>query len=401
MMRWLSRFGLMVDRLRRLPSTFSLQEESVLYHCRLDRAKCANLAAQAVDPVSQGSARPHLLHVGVTTVCNLKCPACPTGNDTLGRPNEHLDYDTYARVIDEMREHLMLTLFWDWGEPLLHPRITDMVAHAGKSGIKTLISTNGTVRVNPKFMGELVESGLTLICVCVDGADQETFEKYRVGGKLADALKTIELLREAKERLGVQHPVINFRVLATRDTVPQIPRLLQMAKEVGADLFTLKDFRPFDYRGHDVSREFVPLKANFSRYELTRGKPTEGLEKARVAGRLRCGKPLRAPTLNSDGRLSFCSYASHEEEFFGSLVNESFEQLWRSPRALSLRKGFLDRGGMPTCHSCYFRTDHKPTVRFCIPLRPLPDDVQAMAITDEAVLIAEAADYVASVARAD
>ena len=337
----------------------------------------------------------------MTTVCNLKCPACPTGNDTLGRPNEHLDYDTYARVIDEMREHLMLTLFWDWGEPLLHPRITDMVAHAGKSGIKTLISTNGTVRVNPKFMGELVESGLTLICVCVDGADQETFEKYRVGGKLADALKTIELLREAKERLGVQHPVINFRVLATRDTVPQIPRLLQMAKEVGADLFTLKDFRPFDYRGHDVSREFVPLKANFSRYELTRGKPTEGLEKARVAGRLRCGKPLRAPTLNSDGRLSFCSYASHEEEFFGSLANESFEQLWRSPRALSLRKGFLDRGGMPTCHSCYFRTDHKPTVRFCIPLRPLPDDVQAMAITDEAVLIAEAADYVASVARAD
>lgn len=399
-MHWISYLKSIAARLRQQPARYPLQEESVTYFCNLDRAKQENLLAQAADPLSETGARPHLLHVGVTTVCNLKCPACPTGSDTLGRPYEHLDYDTYARVIDEMRSHLMLTLFWDWGEPLLHPRITDMVAHAGKSGIKTLISTNGTVRVNPKFMGELVESGLTLICVCVDGADQETFEKYRVGGKLADVLKTIELLREAKDRLGVQHPVINFRVLATRDTVPQIPRLLQMAKDAGADLFTLKDFRPFDYRGHDVSREFVPLSANFARYELTDGKPTTGLEKTRVAGPLRCGKPLRAPTLNSDAQLSFCSYANFDEEFFGSLADKTFEQLWRSPRALSLRKGFLERGGMPTCHSCYFKTDHKPTVRFSIPLRPLPEDVQASAITDEALLLAEAAEYVESMNRA-
>jgi MoaA/NifB/PqqE/SkfB family radical SAM enzyme len=78
------------------------------------------------------SSYPHILNVWVTTCCNLCCPACSTGKASLGRPREHLNFDFYRRTVDTLRDHLLFMLFWDWGEPLLHPRLPEMIAHAKK-----------------------------------------------------------------------------------------------------------------------------------------------------------------------------------------------------------------------------------------------------------------------------
>ena len=128
--------------------SFPIRQEGVLYHCPLDFRKRHNLALQQLGrryPDRVGRSLPHILHVGVTTLCNLRCPACPTGTKALGRPAEHLDFDLYARTVDELRGALLFTLFWDWGEPLMHPRLADMIAHAAKSGIRTVVSTSGTI----------------------------------------------------------------------------------------------------------------------------------------------------------------------------------------------------------------------------------------------------------------
>jgi MoaA/NifB/PqqE/SkfB family radical SAM enzyme len=54
-------------------------------------------------------------------------------------------YDNYRRLMDEISPYILAIAFWQWGEPLLHPGITEMVALAHQKNILSVISTNGQV----------------------------------------------------------------------------------------------------------------------------------------------------------------------------------------------------------------------------------------------------------------
>lgn len=350
---------------------FCIRQERLIYPCLLNESKRRNLARKS-------EALPHILHVGVTTCCNLNCPACPTGTESLGRPKEHLDFDLFCRTIDSLRGSLLFMLFWDWGEPFLHPKLPEMIEYAGRSGIRAIISTNGNVNCSDEKIEQLICARPSTVVVCVDGADQETYESYRCGGQLATVLQTIRRLVETRDRLEQNLPLIEFRSLATRGTENQLPELLKLAQESGADLFSVKTLRPFDYRSAEVDGALVPENEVLARYEYKDHAPDAGGRKALVSeGPLTCGKPLRAPTLNSDGTLAFCSYAQQENEFFGNLKNRSFSKVWKNSVSRDRRQNFLEGGGSRTCRTCYFRSNPSPTILHQVPLHQLPDGIEA------------------------
>ncbi len=360
--------------------TFPINQERLIYHCPLSNKKRRNIARQAINRnllKYYEIAYPHILHVGVTTHCNLHCPACPTGTKSLGRPAEHMDFELYRQAVDALRDSLLFMLFWDWGEPLLHPHLPEMISYATDSQIRTVISTNGNAGNTQKRIDSLVAAGPSTIIVCADGADQETYQTYRKGGKLERVIQTIKLLSETKQRLGVSSPLIEFRSLATKRSESQLTELLKLAQDSGADLFTVKTLRPFNYRGIDIDDILVPDQEALSRYNYKEGeRKASGRNDLTSKGELCCAKPLYAPTLNSDGTLAFCSYAQNETEIFGSLAENRFDQVWRNAHSRSLRIDFQQAGGTISCQECFFRNQHKPTIIYQVPLRPLPDFIE-------------------------
>lgn len=377
------RLGLLSGRLRRLAmdQEYPIAQEGLLFHSELTAARRRNLALQTFDRRLLrygGAALPHVLHVGVTTHCNLQCPACPTGTEALGRPATHLDIDLYRRTLDELHDVLMLMLFWDWGEPLMHPRLPEMITAATEAEIMTVISTNATVANSERHIERLVEAQPSVVIVCADGADQGTYEKYRVGGKLEKVLDTARRLDAARRRLGMPYPLIEFRSLATRENEHQMADLLGLAQDCGADLFSVKSLRPYDYRGSSVDSQLVPLRTELSRYAY-RGGPDAGVRVDEAwRGPLTCAKPHFSPTLNSDGDLVFCSYAGHEMERFGGVARSGFRALWRAARSREIRMNFDRARGTPSCEKCYFRSDDRPTILHQVPLAPLPPKITAM-----------------------
>ncbi len=93
-------------------------------------------------------------------------------------------------------------------------------------------------------------------------------------------------------------------------------------------------------------------------------------------GPLRCQKPLFAPTLNADGTLAFCSYATAPMENFGPVPRHDFARWWQTDVVLENQRRFLDNGGTDACRACYFRGDHVPTMLYTVGLRELPADIR-------------------------
>lgn len=368
---------------KKFPWHFAVKQEGIAYQCKLTPKRLLNLALSRFNkpflPRWEISL-PHILHVGVTTACNLRCPGCPTGTKALGRKTEHLDIDLYKRTIDDLKNSVMFALFWDWGEPLLHPQLAEMIEYARARKIRTVISTNGNLSKNQQQIDQLVKSQPDVLIFCIDGATQESYESYRVGGKLSLVLQMINRVNQAKKRLNLDYPVIELRTLATKYSERELPELFKMAQEYECDVFSVKSLRPYDYRGHDIDNELTPLSPDLARYQYTSGVPISG--KSRMAEEeqpLQCGKPLYAPTLNSDGDLVFCSYSRSEETSFGNLFEQPVKKLWKTKSAALKRQTFLERGGLDLCSSCYFRSNTKSTILHSVQLNDLPKDLSLTA----------------------
>ena len=86
-----------------------------------------------------------------------------------------------------------------------------MINYAKTRKIRTVISTNGSLPKNQQQIDELVQSQPDVLIFCIDGATQESYETYRVGGQLSQVLEMINKVNKAKKRLNLSYPVIEFR----------------------------------------------------------------------------------------------------------------------------------------------------------------------------------------------
>jgi MoaA/NifB/PqqE/SkfB family radical SAM enzyme len=223
---------------------------------------------------------------------------------------------------------------------------------------------------------------------------------YRAGGQLSKVLDTLRRLRRAKDRQNSLYPLLEFRSLAIRDNQRQLPDLLRLATEHRADLFSVKSLRPYDYRGTSVDARLVPADPILSRYSYqdSRADADRRLDFVR-SGPLQCAKPHFSPTLNSNGILSFCSYASQPQEHFGDVTAEGFLNVWRSPFARSIRARFQREQGSETCATCYFRSAHKRTILHHVLLGTLPPDITVLRPETPAEFLAAVAEPALSTAR--
>lgn len=189
-------------------------------------------------------ARPTRLVIEPTNTCNLRCPHCHTGAGRFGRKPAMLEVDRWLRVLDEIGDYLFFVEVFNWGEALLHPRLPEIVAAASARGIATRINTHFNVRFTDADATRLVESGLTDLFVAVDGATQEVYEQYRVGGDLALVRRNCERLAAAKARLGRSTPRVSLQFLEFPFNVGEGPAVEALAKELGAGFLAFRGAIP-------------------------------------------------------------------------------------------------------------------------------------------------------------
>ncbi len=133
---------------------------------------------------------PIRLWVEPTDICNLKCTMC-LNKDVPAEKKGRMDFGLFKKIIDEAGDFVYDIYLHHRGEPLLQPRLIEMIKYAKAAGLKVKMHSNATL-LNPLQAEALVDSGLDLISFSVDGFTAEPYERIRVNADFARTIGNIK-----------------------------------------------------------------------------------------------------------------------------------------------------------------------------------------------------------------
>ncbi|MBI4963301.1 MAG: radical SAM protein [Desulfomonile tiedjei] len=198
-----------------------------------------------------GKRRWRLVQVESTLACNLRCIMCPWKEF---RENARDRGTMSEEVWEAIKPHLKDARSVDFtggGEPLLQPRLAEWIADARSAGCETGVLTNGLL-LNQAMAKKLFNAGLNWICVSVDGATKEEYERIRKGSsfeKVCENLASVAKLRTNE----IPMVMINFVMMS--ENLHQLEDIVRLASQLGVDQVNFKQCEVIrgDYgKGHGL-----------------------------------------------------------------------------------------------------------------------------------------------------
>lgn len=165
---------------------------------------------------------PRTVRVSLTDRCDLACVYCrPSRSD--GYLEKRLEDEAWRAMVQALVQAGVRRVRITGGEPLLHPRVTELVAYVASLGVEDLaLTTNATLL--EKLARPLRDAGLRRITVSLDSLVPERFWRITRGGRLDRVLAGIEAARAA----GFEEMKINTVVLRDEND-DELPALAEWA----------------------------------------------------------------------------------------------------------------------------------------------------------------------------
>jgi MoaA/NifB/PqqE/SkfB family radical SAM enzyme len=279
---------------------------------------------------------PVRLWIESTSRCNLKCGYCPN-KDVVKEDHGFMDFGLFTSIVDQVADHAYDVNLFHRGEPLMHPRLPDMVAYARGKGLYTRVHTNITL-LNEKKGRALIESGLDFLSCSFDGYEKDMYERNRVGAKFEWALDHLKGFLRLKRDLGVKNPLTVLQVMEIgAPPKPELKRLrrkfLDNFKGLPLDRVILRT--PHNWAG-DV---FMP--------ELSRD--------ALLADGRRftpCTFLWYSTSVYWDGTVVACPQDFFGKLGMGDLKAKPLSEIWNDSRLVDLRTR-MAKGDVPKELPCY------------------------------------------------
>jgi len=269
-----------------------------------------------------------------TSICNLKCPFC-------AGTHEHYDYgfmdfDLFCAIIDEGSDKGLYSIKLNFrGEPLLHPRIADMVAYAKQSGIVDVFFNTNATFLTDEIGEKLIHAGLDRLIVSFEGFTPEVYERNRVGANFEAVVENVRNFVRLKRQLGAKNPLLRLQTVAIDETSYYIEQYKEFWGE-WADEITCIDLR-------DEQKDYSAVSS-------------DGWE---------CPYPWRRLCVTWDGVILTCPFVNrslntYSWQGFGRIGETTIEEVWCGTAMEQLREAHrtcASHGVEPCCYCSYRGTE--------------------------------------------
>lgn len=309
---------------------------------------------------------PLCVSIEPTNLCNFKCVMCFHGNNELAdeaKPLKNMDDKVFKKVLEDLEswtcsagEKIKLLKLYSLGEPLLNPRLCDMVKAVKDRKIaeQIEITTNGSL-LTKEISEKLVEYGLDIIRISVYGIEEER-NRYITKSDFtpSDIREKVRFLHECREKAGVRTPKIYAKMLNENEETNN--KFIQMYEDI-TDVVGIDEVFNVDVgEGNDVFENYYGSESE--------RKHQDSLQSNIFNERRSCRYPFTHLTIRNDGTVIVCCSDWLKELRVGNVTEHTLKDMWESKTLYDMRVKMLRTKG-----SCF------RACRACeIPYRDLPED---------------------------
>ena len=235
----------------------------------------------AMEGIENGG--PSMCQFAITSVCNARCGFCNFAVDKMPSEMKHFVTLEEAKESTEiLYRNGVYFLIYVGGEPMLHPQLNEMIAHAASIGIAPMLVTNGSL-LTPERISQLADAGLASTIISIDAAEVEKHEQNR---GLKGVCERIRIANEEFRRhnIGTTASVTMSRLI---DDYRKLPSFLQ---GLGFDSVTFSyplttlassylgyaESDLVDYTPGELERRFEAIKALKKEFHVVN--PTASIE---------------------------------------------------------------------------------------------------------------------------
>jgi len=158
-----------------------------------------------------------------TPKCNLKCIHCYNAAEQSSTDRQ-LTTEEAKRLLQQLAEVNCPVLLLSGGEPLLRPDIFELLGEAKRIGLRTALSSNGTL-IDAGTAEKIADSGVSYVGISIDGPESFHDKFRKVPGCFKAALGGIKNCRDAGLRTGLRFTI-------TKENVRHVPFVFELAAEL-------------------------------------------------------------------------------------------------------------------------------------------------------------------------
>lgn len=303
--------------------------------------------------------------------CNLRCRACSL--DRWYEKKGPMPFESIRRLESALPRLRFLDLSANC-EPLLNQEIVkflDFIRNKNENLFIT-INTNGML-LDKKMSLRLLQGGIDRICVSVDSARKENFERTRKRSCFETVISNIKDLSRQRRRGKNRLRELGIITVASKDNIRELEDILDLIKDLEADTWIINGLLPhsrqmagkilYGRNGNpQVQDKFFKLRTTARSYGIEIHLPFLKMYKYD-----KC--ILRYVIIDADGEVSPCSCASYKREYyylrkrlilpkisFGNINNTDLFKIWDSADYKKFRKD-VSTGIFPEfCRYCLFNS---------------------------------------------
>jgi hypothetical protein len=229
----------------------------------------------------------------------------------------------------------------------LNPELKDIIIYAHQKGIS--VTANNGVNLNSansEVLECLVKYQFRMLNIAIDGAANETYIKYRVGGNLERVIDNVKIINAFKKKYKSIYPLLSWQFLLMGHNEHELPLAIKKASELNMIFFPKLNWDPGYAPIKDT--EFVKKAAGMS--AVSREEYRNKYKRIYI---FPCIQLWGCPQINWDGKLMGC--CKNRWGDFGNVFEEGFDACLTGEKFVHVKKmllGEVKPGGDIPCKEC-------------------------------------------------
>ena len=287
-------------------------------------------------------AAPFVIYIDPSGACNFKCSFCPCNTTDFMAAERHkvMEWELFEKILQDLRAfqgQVSVINLYGFGEPLLNPRIADMVKAIKENHCcrEVRVTTNGSLLTEERSRA-LIEAGVDLVRVSVEAMSTPGYQALcGVDIDVSEILRNITAFYQLAQAKGTSK--ISAKIFSDALESPEDEARFHTLFSPITDFHYIEGIEPiWSEFGQDCP--VFSQKANYT-YQTD--------ERREI-----CTFPFTDMLIHSNGIVGPCCADWKFAAQYGDVRTEALSSIWNGSRHKAFQLAHLSMELSPFCSTC-------------------------------------------------